>query len=467
MRKSKNKIRLTVKKHLHKLKKFFRGFTIVELIIVISIIGTLASIILVSVSSYIGKSKDSRIKAEISEISKGAVIYYSNNFTYDGYEDTLSSFDAVQPGSDYEFATDDATAYVVYAKLATSDAYWCTDSTGSKIELENLPDDGVYSCVSGSRSYCSSDLDCNFDNCEACTSGFCQVSCNPLNCEECMLGTGMCASTCSTCQTCSTGMCDTAPSCCGNGTCEISNEENCNSCSEDCGSCFTVCGASLTDYRDSKEYPTVQIGDQCWISENLDYDNGCAAITWVNYSDVGWCGYYTGGPFAYEGLLYQWSAAMNDSAGCNGTGAPPNDDCSLPVQGICPAGWHVPSHYEWFTLERAVCASAPASSTCETNFPYSVSYIGWKGTNEGDKIKNTGLCGGRTPCDTSGFDVLLVGDRDHSGGFYSRGTYTGFWSSTTKTVSDAWIRSLSKTASTIYQNADPMSRAFSVRCVKD
>ena len=150
MKRIKNKSMQSAKKRFHKLKKFFRGFTIVELIVVISIIGTLASIILVSVSSYIGKSKDSRIKAEISEISKGATMYYSNNFTYEGYEDTLSSFDAVQPGSEYTpLISPDGTQAAFYAKLATSDAYWCVDSTGSVMQLENEPDEGVYSCVSG------------------------------------------------------------------------------------------------------------------------------------------------------------------------------------------------------------------------------------------------------------------------------------------------------------------------------
>jgi len=148
MKKIKNKSIQSAKKRFHKLKKFFRGFTIVELIIVISIIGTLASIILVSVSSYIGKSKDSRIKAEISEISKGAVMYYSNNFTLEGY-DISDSFDPVSEGSNYEFLTDGTTDYVIYAKLSTSDAYWCTDSNGNVIELEDPPDSGVYSCVSG------------------------------------------------------------------------------------------------------------------------------------------------------------------------------------------------------------------------------------------------------------------------------------------------------------------------------
>lgn len=151
MKKIKKKIVLATKKAVHKIKVFFRGFTIIELIVVIAIIGVLASIILTSVSSYIGKSKDSRIKSEVSAISTGAAIYYSENFTYSGYKDGLSSkFAPVVEGSDYEFTTDNTTAYVVYAKLSTSDNYWCADSTGTVVEMENAPESGVYICIPGS-----------------------------------------------------------------------------------------------------------------------------------------------------------------------------------------------------------------------------------------------------------------------------------------------------------------------------
>ena len=75
------------------------------------------------------------------------------------------------------------------------------------------------------------------------------------------------------------------------------------------------------------------------MAESLDYDNGCSSETWVYNTDVGWCGYYTDGPFTNEGLLYQWSAAMNDSI-VDG------------AQGICPADWHIPTDDEWYNLEK-------------------------------------------------------------------------------------------------------------------
>lgn len=148
-----------LKKAFHKIKKFFRGFTIIEVIVAVSVIGVLASILVVSVSSYINKSKDSKIKAEISEIIGGAGMYYAENFTINGY-DIPGSFDLASSGSDYVFSTNGSDAYVVYAKLSTSDNYWCADSTGNSAELESSPDAGVYACISGSGAGGGGELGC-------------------------------------------------------------------------------------------------------------------------------------------------------------------------------------------------------------------------------------------------------------------------------------------------------------------
>lgn len=56
-----------------------RGFTIIELIVVIAVIAVLASIVLVSVTQYIQKSKDARLKAEFNQMAKAVIMYKSNN----------------------------------------------------------------------------------------------------------------------------------------------------------------------------------------------------------------------------------------------------------------------------------------------------------------------------------------------------------------------------------------------------
>jgi len=160
-----------LKKAFHKIKKFFRGFTIIEVIVAVSVIGVLASILVVSVSSYINKSKDSKIKAEISEIIGGAGMYYAENFTINGY-DIPGSFDLASSGSDYVFSTNGSDAYVVYAKLSTSDNYWCADSTGNSAELESSPDAGVYTCIPGTGAILC--IDSDEDNYGACPN--CQIA---------------------------------------------------------------------------------------------------------------------------------------------------------------------------------------------------------------------------------------------------------------------------------------------------
>jgi len=99
------------------------------------------------------------------------------------------------------------------------------------------------------------------------------------------------------------------------------------------------CGSNLTDIRDNKVYPTVQIGSQCWMAANLNYgtilnssqvqNDNCLSEKYC-YNDV------TGNCTKYGGL-YQWDEVMKY-------------DDSPAGQGLCPAGWHVPTETEWTTL---------------------------------------------------------------------------------------------------------------------
>ena len=109
---------------------------------------------------------------------------------------------------------------------------------------------------------------------------------------------------------------------------------------------------TFIDSRDGNEYNWVQIGDQIWMAENLKYlpsvvGSGTGSETTPYYYVYGYDG--TNVPdakatdnYATYGVLYNWTAAMNGEASSktNPSG----------IQGVCPAGWHLPSDAEWTEL---------------------------------------------------------------------------------------------------------------------
>lgn len=231
------------------------------------------------------------------------------------------------------------------------------------------------------------------------------------------------------------------------------------------------CGEPYIDSRDGKVYKTVKIGDQCWLAENLKYlpvdeefdnaEEGSLTEPFYYVYD-----FATGGSiddlendsafvnYNTYGILYNWSASM----GWDGQGDPPSEG----VQGICPNGWHLPTHDEWTTMEKNVGSDPDA-------FPYGGNgVVGFLGTDEGDAIKdiNAGWCNDTTNCGTSGFNALPGGRRYSSGIFYGIGTGARWWTST-EWGAGAWRRYLEDVQPGINRFTDYKTFGFSVRCIKN
>lgn len=106
---------------------------------------------------------------------------------------------------------------------------------------------------------------------------------------------------------------------------------------------------TLTDARDGQTYKTVKIGKQWWMAENLNYnfaEDGLDIRSYCYNDSAKYCEKY--------GALYTWAVAM-DSAGLwsdDAKGCGYEAECSpkQPVQGICPAGWHMPDTTDWGVL---------------------------------------------------------------------------------------------------------------------
>jgi uncharacterized protein (TIGR02145 family) len=136
------------------------------------------------------------------------------------------------------------------------------------------------------------------------------------------------------------------------------------------------------------------------------------------------------------------------------------------VQGICPTGWHIPTHDEWTTLERAVCTSG----TCATDFPYDNTTTNYRGTDEGGKLKETGYTHWISPntgaTNSSNFFALPGGYRITVGSFYFV-SYFGYWWTATESGALAWSRYLYYNNAQVTRSTLSKAYGFSVRCVKD
>jgi len=197
---------------------------------------------------------------------------------------------------------------------------------------------------------------------------------------------------------------------------------------------IATCGI-ITDSRDGAVYTTVQIGNQCWMAENLRYNT---SGLWLNSAN----------PSTIYGRLYNWATVMN--------GATTSSSNPSGVQGVCPSGWHLPSDAEWNEMEMAL--GMPAADT---------TIMGWRGTDHGTQMKSTsGWNSNGNGTNTSGFNVFPTGHY-LSGSFEALGGGTAFWSTTEYSVNTAFKRNLHSSIAGGSRYNDDKIYGFPCRCVKN
>ena len=199
--------------------------------------------------------------------------------------------------------------------------------------------------------------------------------------------------------------------------------------------CCESCPPIVTDY-DGNTYATVEIGDQCWMMENLKvthYRNGDPI---PNVTDNGeWSTLSTGAYCDYG----------NDPGNVETYGRLYNGYAVLDSRNIAPKGWHVPSLADWETM---------------------LIYIG---SPQGGKLKEAGTAHWWPPntgaTNESGFTALPGGYRNSNGNFGGMGGYGYFWS---------YFESYPCYYSLYYDNewygegcGGQDKKGYSVRCVRD
>ena len=169
---------------------------------------------------------------------------------------------------------------------------------------------------------------------------------------------------------------------------------------------------TLADSRDGQTYKTVKIGDQVWMAENLNYENGNSMC----YSDDSTkCG--------KSGRIYTWDAAKE----------------------VCPSGWHLPDTTEWVALFSAVGTRGMAGRNLKST-------TGWADNGNG--------------VDAYGFSVLPIAFWDDPD-FIARDEYALFWSSTEVDADKAELQHFYMSYDSVIHGSFSKKMAVSIRCLKD
>jgi uncharacterized protein (TIGR02145 family) len=173
-------------------------------------------------------------------------------------------------------------------------------------------------------------------------------------------------------------------------------------------------------------YHTVQIGSQCWLSENLNIGSMVkSGSDQLNNNTVEkYCYNDQAVNCQKYGALYRWSEAMQY-------------DTTEGSRGICPAGWHLPTLADITKLE---------------------STQGHHGFN----LINAAVDGGS---DNNGFSALLSAI-DNSNSTLSK-SLSNLWSSKAVNNSQAYYFLLNNNRTVINHSSAFVNSAYSVRCINN
>ncbi|GBU20475.1 hypothetical protein R80B4_00353 [Fibrobacteres bacterium R8-0-B4] len=167
------------------------------------------------------------------------------------------------------------------------------------------------------------------------------------------------------------------------------------------------------DYRDGQQFLYVSIGNQEWMTSNLNYETG---DSWCYGNDNSNCEKY--------GRLYTWDMAAR----------------------VCPKEWRLPTREDWQTL---------------------VDYVGGNST-AGKKLKSkSGWANDGNGMSEYGFWALPGGVYDTDGRFYNAGAVGYWWTATEDGSGGAYRRDMHYDGNAADENGVGKGNGYSVRCVRE
>jgi uncharacterized protein (TIGR02145 family) len=201
--------------------------------------------------------------------------------------------------------------------------------------------------------------------------------------------------------------------------------------------------------------PTVKIGNQTWISENLEvktFQNGDIIPFYKNIQDFlkagrhreSACCYYENNP--QKGLLYNWYAT--------------NDE-----RGICPEGFKIPSEKDWLELVAFCGGETIAAKHLKSKY-------GWEEPINAPKPAETIPSEVGNGIDSFRFNAKPMGAMLKTqlfAEFFGFGSDAYFWTADTSDFYNAWGRIIYMYYFSTHVMVDAVEKrlGFPVRCIKN
>ncbi len=240
-----------------------------------------------------------------------------------------------------------------------------------------------------------------------------------------------------------------------------------------------ACGGETSITYQGYNYDIVVIGEQCWFAENLRYlpavsplDQGSTSTP--HYYVSGYEGtnvadakeYIHGGAYnMYEtyGVLYNWPAVIQNDGHGGG-------------DGVCPAGWHVPTDDEWTQLRNYIIDTTEADSSTVARWLKSC-----RQNSGANSLDHCSHCLSGETCPASDHPIWAYNDTHYGinalgfnflpGGrktttFNGVSHFGAFWTSSKHSETQAWRLRIHTSSSTISRNQWGYSSGFSLRCLR-
>jgi uncharacterized protein (TIGR02145 family) len=211
------------------------------------------------------------------------------------------------------------------------------------------------------------------------------------------------------------------------------------------------CGDPL-EYQ-GYDYSTMLIGEQCWFAENLraeNYSNGDPVehpTLGVALEDVGYSlGFGSDGWWCTEGN--QNFNSCDSEVAVQEFGRHYNGFSSHDERGLCPTGWRVPNHADWFELAETSGGQGSAGQELKAA-------VGWNNATNGT--------------DSFGWNAKPAGtwNQHNTASFQNSGSLAWWWSTSMQIDGLQGYVSIGEGDFVYVGSGISMAVGASIRCIQD